>query len=252
VTDVAPFVLGPARAEKGALLVHGFTGSPFEMRFLGERLAAQGLAVVAPRLAGHEGAPSALARTRWPDWLASVRQALHELRGRAGRVCAVGMSLGGLLSLTLAREEQVQAVATFGTPLWLSPTVTRTATTLDRMLALTKWRPTIPKLGGSDVRDPEMRARNPAVPGFPLAALRSLMELAGRVRENLESIHVPAFVAHGREDHVAPYACGEELARRLPDVRFLDLPRSYHVVSIDVDRELLATELGRFLHERLP
>lgn len=251
MSDSAPFSLGPARAAKGALLVHGFTGSPFEMRFLGERLAAQGLAVVCPRLAGHEGPPERLAPTRWPDWLDSVRQALHELRGRSDKVCAVGMSLGGLLSLTLAREEQVAAVAAFGVPLWLGPTVDQAARVIDGVLRFTTWRPTFPKLGGSDVKDAAMRARNPAVPGFPLAALRSLMELAERVRPELESIHVPAFVAHAPEDHVAPYACGLELARRLPDCRFLSLPGSYHVVTIDVDRELLARELVAFLDARL-
>ena len=37
----------------GAVCVHGFTGTPYEMRYLGEQLARAGITVQAPRLPGH-------------------------------------------------------------------------------------------------------------------------------------------------------------------------------------------------------
>src|SRR2546427_411191 len=43
----------PGSRPLGCLLVHGFTGTPEEMRPLGEALAARGFPVYAVRLAGH-------------------------------------------------------------------------------------------------------------------------------------------------------------------------------------------------------
>src|SRR5581483_10301797 len=102
--DAAPFSLGPATAQAGALLVHGFTGSPFEMRLLGEHLAARGLAVEGPLLPGHRSTTAALAATGWRDWLAGVERAFEKLQSRAPRVAVCGLSLGGLLTLELARR----------------------------------------------------------------------------------------------------------------------------------------------------
>ncbi len=51
------------------ILVHGLTGAPDEMRYVAKKLAAQGLDVETPLLAGHgQGYPEVIA-TGWQDWL---------------------------------------------------------------------------------------------------------------------------------------------------------------------------------------
>src|SRR2546429_9501847 len=62
----------PGSRPLGCLLVHGFTGTPEEMRPLGEALAARGFPVYAVLLAGHGTDVAELARTCWTDWFASV------------------------------------------------------------------------------------------------------------------------------------------------------------------------------------
>src|SRR5262249_36542029 len=84
--DAAPFSLGPPQAEAGVLVLHGFTGSPFEMRLLGEFLAGRGWAVEGPCLAGHGGTTADLAATGWSDWVESADRALNQLRGRAQKI----------------------------------------------------------------------------------------------------------------------------------------------------------------------
>jgi carboxylesterase len=73
------------------------------------------------------------------------------------------------------------------------------------------------------------------------------------VRAELDHVTIPTFVAHAANDHVAPPACAAELARRVAtrDVKLLWMPRSFHILPLDVDRELLAEELERFLAERM-
>lgn len=86
----------------GCLLVHSFSGSPPEMRPMGEYLTAQGLTVLGVRLAGHGTSPEDMAKTTWHDWVASAAEGLRELQGQCSKVFAAGLSMGGLLVLHLA------------------------------------------------------------------------------------------------------------------------------------------------------
>lgn len=245
--DAAPFRFD--RGRHGVLLIHGFTGTPFEMRFLGEHLAGRGYSVLGPQLAGHCGTPADLGGTGWRDWYASVERAWGELRARVERVAVVGLSLGGLLALELARQrgDEVAAVGALSSPLWIDPWAMRSIRRLGQSRLFGNL--TVPKWGGSDIADPELRRRNPATRGMPLPALLSLLEVMETVRHHLGDVMQPAFVAHGRQDHTAPFACLEALARCLgsAEIEQLVLERSYHCITIDVEREALFERLEVFL-----
>ena len=73
-----PFFISGGKT--GCLLIHGFTGTPKEMRMLGDFLAAEGYTVLAPRLFGHATAPADMARARWADWVASVEDGMNLLK----------------------------------------------------------------------------------------------------------------------------------------------------------------------------
>src|SRR3990172_3453745 len=91
-----PFLLRAGRT--GCLLIHGFTGTPQEMRFLGTRLHALGHSVHGIQLAGHSTSVEELAHSQWPDWYASVRHGVTQLQEHAPRLVAVGQSMGALLA----------------------------------------------------------------------------------------------------------------------------------------------------------
>src|SRR3954466_2961289 len=52
----------------GVVCVHGFTGSPYDMRFLGGELARAGFHVHGLMLPGHGTRIEDLDATRWTDW----------------------------------------------------------------------------------------------------------------------------------------------------------------------------------------
>ena len=88
----------------GALVVHGFTGSPRSMRPWGEQLADAGLTVSVPRLPGHGTRWQDMSVTRWDDWYAEVDRSFTTLRDRCEQVFAMGLSMGGSLCLRLAEQ----------------------------------------------------------------------------------------------------------------------------------------------------
>ncbi|MSP62155.1 MAG: alpha/beta fold hydrolase [Myxococcales bacterium] len=248
--DAAPFRFdGDAR---GVLLVHGFTGTPFEMRLLGESLARRGLSVVGPRLAGHGAGAKELAATSWHDWYATVESAFDELRTRVGSVAVCGLSLGGLLTLELARRrgKEIAAIASLSAPLWIPRWMMRGVRLAARVRILRDGN--LPKIGGSDIVDPVMRKKNPTGRGFPVRAIASLLDCMEHVAAHLGEVDRPALLAHARGDHTAPFECMEAIAGRLRGpVERLILERSAHVITLDVEREELFWRVGDFLERHL-
>jgi carboxylesterase len=245
-----PFDL-QAGGDRGVLLVHGFTGTPHEVRPVGEHLAARGFTAVGPLLPGHGDTAAALNRTSWPDWLNAVQAELDLLRRRCARVAVVGLSLGGLLTLRLARRNpDLPAIAVMAVPLWISPALTAAARGL-RLVAGQRIT-TFPK-AGADIADPAVRAGFPSMSAFPLIALHGLLDLMPLARRDLPEIRVPTLVLHGDRDHTAPPACARALLRELGtiDKRLVRLSRSAHVVTVDHDREQVAREIETFLEKRM-
>jgi carboxylesterase len=242
---------GPA-----VLCLHGFTGTPYEVAPLARGLANAGFFVSAPLLAGHGKSAAALAATRWQDWLASAEAAFDQLRAASGDrpVAVAGFSMGGLLALRLARlhPHGVSALVVMSAPLRLRDShvaLTRAWSLLPAFLRRGRLA-TIRKRGGSDVTDDLVRAENPALAEMPLAGIVELIELAEVVRHDLSFIRLPTLIAHGERDRTVPLHASFELAGSIASdvVERLWLPRSGHLVAVDVERARLCEAVANFLN----
>lgn len=234
-----------------ALLLHGLTGSTFEVAPVAERLARDGVRCLAPVMAGHGGPPSDLAEVRWQDWVAKAHADLARLEG-ARRTLVVGCSMGALVACALAhdRPERVDGLVLLAPALELQP-----QGKLGALLgaALGRFGPlravAFPKGAGSDVRDPEMRAANPCMDAVPLAAVAELARFERHVDRILPGIAAPALVVQGAHDHTVTVRGARRLAERIgsgpAELRLL--PRSFHLVGIDVERDACADAAAAFL-----
>lgn len=242
------------------LCLHGLTGTPYEVAPLAHALRVAEFSVSAPLLAGHGGTTATLAATRWHDWLASAEAAFEQLREASGggAVAVLGFSMGGLLALRLARlrPESVSALVALSVPLRLRPWQIAGAKAWRRLPAfLRRGRlAVLQKRGGSDVTDQDVRRDNPGMPELPLAGIVELVDLAEIVRRDLTFIRQPTLVAHGELDHTIALQASYELAGSLAAeiVNRLWLPRSGHLIGVDVEHAELAEAVVRFLKQHLP
>jgi carboxylesterase len=251
--DKSPiFALGKGPA---VLCLHGFTGTPYEVAPLAHALASAGFSVSAPLLAGHGDDAKTLAATRWQDWLASAEQALDRLRVAAGDVplAVAGFSMGGLLALRLARlrPRGIAALVIMSAPLRLRGYQVALARAWNVLPKFLRQGPlaTIRKRDGSDVTDENARRENPSLVEMPIAGIVELTDLARIVRGDLSFLRLPTLVVHGERDRTVPPRDSVELAGGLASavVDRLWLPRSGHLVAVDVERALLRESVVRFL-----
>ena len=247
---LAPFRFDGGRA--GVLLVHGFMGSPYEMRPLGEALAARGFSVVGVALAGHGPEWRRLRDTTWPDWYRSVEDAFDELRVRCDVVAVCGQSLGGLLTLELARQrrEQVAAIATLAAAMWIAPWMTKGIRRAGRSRIGRRF--VIPRWGGSDVADRVAKKLLPTKGGMPISALNQLVDAMEAITPRVGEVDRPALIVHSPHDHTIPFACAAHLAAGLAGpVEQMTLERSFHVISIDLERAAVFARVGDFFARTL-
>ncbi|HYB13738.1 MAG TPA: alpha/beta fold hydrolase [Myxococcota bacterium] len=230
--------------DAAVLCLHGLTGTPYEVRSIGEACARRGISAFGPALPGHGETPQALHGVRsWRTWLDAVRVHAQGLRRRHLRVFAAGLSMGGLLALALATEDLFDALVVVGTPLRL-PFGIRLAVPL-----LWRLRPFQPKSGGSDIQDAAARARHPSYSMLPLRSVNELIKLQRWVRARLAQVRSPILVAHGALDQTARSADAREILEGVgsQEREFLLCNASGHVVPVDVDGPLLAEAAASFL-----
>jgi len=234
----------PGTLDAAVLCLHGLTGTPYEVRSIGEACARRGIGAFGPALPGHNESPAALHRVgSWQAWLDAARAHAQELRRGHARVFAAGLSMGGLLALALGAEDAFDALVVVGTPLKL-PLGIRLAVPL-----LWRVRPFQPKSGGSDIRDAAARARHPSYPVLPLRSVNELIKLQRRVRARLARVRAPILVAQGALDQTASAADARAILEGVSsqEREFLNCASSGHVVPVDVDAPLLAEAAANFL-----
>jgi carboxylesterase len=248
--DPSPIAWGDG--ERGVLLIHGLTGTPYEVRPFARALAQRGFAVRAPRLRGHDDLHT-LETVTWRQWYAGVEAAFDELRdGGRRRTVVLGFSLGALLALRLAalRPRELHGLVSVSVPLSM-PGWQKSA-----IFALARMR-RHPWLGGlvgvlpragPDVRIEREFRSSPSLRAFPWPALAELAALQDEVGELLPLVRAPLLLLHGAYDHVAPPEGSARVAQRVGSVtvRRILLPSSFHIVALDLDRARACAEVVEF------
>src|SRR5512147_3178945 len=108
IPTAEPFFFLGDSSKPACLLIHGFTGTPKEMRWMGEFLNRHGYTCLGIRLTGHATNPEDMIRSNWTDWVASVEDGYHLLRGFADHIYLVGLSMGGALALLMSTRLDVK------------------------------------------------------------------------------------------------------------------------------------------------
>lgn len=226
----------------GALCLHGFTGNPNSMRGVAEAFGAAGFSVELPRLPGHGTTIEDMMTTGWADWTGEAEAAFQRLAARTDRIVVAGLSMGGSLTLwTAAHHPEVAGIVCINPATQPQP-----PEVMEMVHAMIDEGTEVMPGIGSDIAKPGVVET--AYDGTPLRPLVSLVAGVVDLAPRYPSITVPLLLITSRQDHVVDPAQSDYLAEHYggPVERIL-LDDSYHVATLDHDRELIeqrAVEFG--------
>jgi carboxylesterase len=234
-----PFLL--LGGDQGVLLIHGFTGSPAEVRLLGEYLHNKGFTVLAPRLCGHGTTVEEMSKTKWSHWYSAVEDSYHILKSLCKSIIVVGLSMGGLLALKLGAEYSVDKLVSLSTPIYI---VDKRVNMLPMYRMFREYVPKKRKVF-MDI-DPLYSVGYNAT---PLSSLSSLVELIQHVDMLLPSITAPLLIIQARSEHTVQPRSASYIYDRVgsKEKKLTWLEKSGHIVTLDVDREQVFREITEWI-----
>lgn len=202
----------------GVLLIHGFSGSPAEMRFLGERLATAGWTVLGVLLSGYGSTSGKLAKTSWDDWVRDAEKGVDLLRQTCDRIVGVGFSMGGLITLHMASKGMLEGVITLNAPMLLQD-----------------WGARLERFASEPV---------------PVACGESINQAIRQVSQEIHQITIPALLMQSKRDKtvnpISVQRIQEHLTRTPPEVVFFE--KSGHILPLGPERKEVAVRAAGFIH----
>ncbi len=224
----------------GILLIHGFTGTPKEMRYMGEDLHKHGFTVLGIRLAGHATQPDDMRASRWSDWTASVEDGFNLLSNSVDRIFLVGLSMGGALSLLMSTRLNVAGVIAISTPYSL-PRDPHFPLWFIRLYGkLVKYMPKSKEVPGSSWFDKESYAKHISYPQNPITSIAELKLLLLEMQCALPKMNKPVLLIHSKNDK---YVLPENMEKiysgltNTSDKTKIYVTESGHVVTSDAERQ---------------
>lgn len=212
---------------------------------MGEYLHAAGHTVLGIRLAGHGTRVSDMARMRWWDWLADVMDGYQLLKQTTRQVFVIGLSMGGILSLTLAARQSVAGVIAMAT-LHHLPDDPR----LPYLRLIALFKPEIPK--GTPVwQDMQAYQERVAYTSEPVISYLQLKGLLEEMRRGLPAVSAPVLLMGSRNDPAVRAEDGhmdalyKELGSEIREMVWVN--NSGHILTCDAERLVVWEQTARFI-----
>lgn len=240
-------------------MLHGLGANSIELTRLAKEIHAQNFTVVAPDIQGYCFGTAIHA---WQDWVKQVQMHLWALQKSYTTVSIVGLSMGATLALALAQREKVTSIVCLSTALaydgWSMPWyqfLSRYATWIP-FSSRYSFRETEPY----GVKNEEMRAMikrameknhlsESGADVLPVKYLQEGQRLIKDVRSKITEVACPSLFVHAVDDETVHISNAEWAWNNVSatDKEILYLGDSYHMITVDNERETVGQETTRFL-----
>lgn len=227
---------------RAVLLLHGFSGSSADVRMLGRFLQKHGYTTHAPHYKGHGVPPEELIRSHPDEWWCDVLAGYECLKERGyEEIALAGLSLGGVFSLKLGLNKPVKGIVTMCAPMTMRTTDVMFSGVLD-------YAAEYKRREGKSAAQIELELEAIRMHGMP--SLLALQQLIVGVREQVDELYAPLFVAQSRNDEVidalSAYTIYEESDSLEKHLKWYE--HSPHVITLGPEKEQLHEDILQFLN----
>lgn len=259
--------------EAAVLMVHGFPGTPSELRSLAGAFAGLGWSVDVPLLPGFGTDIETLFERTCGDWLEAIREAYRALEETHCPVVLGGYSMGGAIATAVAPELDPDGLILLS-PFWRLPFDRPLLRLLSPLLRLvvprihpfrlmdldmdeiqTEVQELMPDL---DLQKPEMQAELHDL-AIPTRLFAELSELGRSAFKAAPAVTAPTLILQGIEDELVSATNTRKLLVRLSGpVEYLEVPAGHDLFNNDADTRshitprilAFATQIANTVSER--
>ena len=259
---------------KAVLLIHGITGTPSEMRYLGRKLNKAGYTVFCNTLPRHCSTLGELKKVSWQEIVEACAEDLKLLKDECPKVFVGGISMGALVAVHLAYQlpHDVSGIIA------LAPTIFYDGWALHKGKVLLNLVWPVPFLRNRvniregapyGLKDEVLRehikrfyqnARADQFddkvklfgsPFFPAACLYQHRRFSEIVKKELSLVDKPIIILHAKEDDMVSIKNARYILDHIgsKDKELVVLQNSYHMITIDQEKDKVAEESIKFLNK---
>ena len=245
------------------VMLHGLGANELEFIRMSKELHAAGFSVVVPRIKGYSFDTTV---QPWKSWVEQVQSQYRELEKTYSSVSVVGLSMGAILAMVLAQRQPtpiaglVLLSASLAYDGWSMPWYRR-------LLEISAWLPFASRYNMKEsepfgVKNEEMRAaiksalksKHVAESGADVLGYALIKEgqvLIREARYNIHLIECPTLIVHSVDDEIVHIRNAEWAFKKIRSVdkEIIYLGDSYHMITIDNERETVNQETIRFLQK---
>lgn len=226
----------------GCLIIHGFTGGPYEVEPLHKFLEKHtNWRIEVPVLSGH-GETLDLEEVTHETWLHEAEDIVKQLKRDCEKVYVIGFSMGGMIASYLAANYDVDKLVLLATARkylsfkYLSYYVADVISDgfkgqLEENEIFTHYKS---KLGT-----------------VPFKANVEFMKLVNETKRYLEDITSPVFIAQGQKDGLVPYTAAYSLEKEIGSEHkeVVIFEQSNHMICLGEDKNILNKMIIQFLQK---
>lgn len=230
----------------GCLLIHGYTGGPYEIEPLAEYLDEHtDWHIELPTLAGH-GTKLQLENTTFKDWITSAEDTLKKLTLKYKKIYVIGFSMGGMIAAYLTAKYNVDKLVLLATA--------------GKYLDFKQIRADLHDVikdsfkGELDNNKLYLHYKN-KLGQVPIKANFEFMKLINYTRPYLKEVEAPVLIAHGQLDGMVPYKTAYYLDKEIIHSEHKELvllDRSKHLLCLGDDKDTINAMVHNFLEKTGP
>ncbi|MER2088327.1 MAG: alpha/beta fold hydrolase [Sporosarcina sp.] len=226
----------------GVLLIHGFTGSPFEVRPLVNFLKREtSWRISVPTLPGH-GLLLDFEKVSAASWLMEAELALKKLQKEVDRVIVVGFSMGGLIAIYLALRYKIDKLVLLSAAAkYISPRILLKDLRIMLVKPITKKYPP----------NTFYHLYEYKLTHTPFRAVIEFLRVVKLVEPYYGLIKTPVCIVQGGKDGIVPFTSAEHLFKKLGSEKkeFIKSPNGKHHICYSDDCDNWFNEVLRFMRD---
>lgn len=216
--------------QKLCIIIHGFSGNPWEVEPLGQFLEQLGYEVMTPLLPGHSLNHKRMKKATALDWIQSTEEIIRQAMDENKEIHMIGFSMGAMIASIIGSRFQLSTLVLLSPAVYVfSPNLIKTK--------LVHFFPTAK--GNRSFSDSTIFENQSFIRTVPISNFIQFQKVVRQAKKIFQHISIPICIIHGQKDETVDPKGAKWIFRTVSsrEKELHYLPRSKHHICRDCEAD---------------